>query len=720
MAWHWQERDVNGGPGANDNCKNSNDGGRFETGLDVEYSTAMSNSFACACDTSTIDVFEAPATAVGSGGEPRLAFSSFFDIWQAVLSANADRVMSMSWGGASAWGATNEQTGHNILSNLAGIGITSIGSTGDDGAYESGSSGPVVDLYPSADTEMLAAGGTQLTINNDGTYGSEVAWNKGGGGCSTYFAAPGWQTTGGFDNGCGGMRSQPDISLNGSNITLQALYFNGTWYNVYGTSEVAPELAGIFAQFNAYLLSQGNECGSVGVSPCEPLGLTAPIIWHQGIEGRSYSPHYPFYDITSGNNDDGTGTGTYGTKTGYDLATGWGSINALQLYRLFAWYVTPDYHPPIVTFTGPPLGQWYNYNVQVSWTVLDPMQGTDPSASGVAGYSDRWDVDPGDPTFESTPGCCNPYWNGPEFPKSTSGTLHLADMGTQGCHTINVEAWDNLGRNTRNSYGALCYDTVAPSITSHSFSPLSPSHAASVRIAAAGADPSCPTTGSCMSHIAYWVNTASDGTINGRWVQIGASPGASGSTLWRTNREYGTFFGNVSWDAGTHYISTIPWDKANNAVACAPPSVTNPCLRYTLNRPDWPQYRGNPRHTGFTLFEKGLNTSNAHNLKKTCAFTNNGIVSPPSIYNGVAYAGWKDGNVYAIDSHCKKLWTFAAGAPVLSSPDVTDGSVYVGSNNGKVYALNLSDGTMRTRATAGAVLVPIGFRRHRLRGIDRS
>jgi outer membrane protein assembly factor BamB len=706
MAWHWQEHDVNGGPGANDNCKNANDGGRFETSLDVEYSTAMSNSFGCACDTSTIDVFEAPATGVGSAGDPRLAFSSFFDIWEAVLSANADRVMSMSWGGAeSAWGTTNEQTGHNILSNLAGIGITSVSSTGDDGAYESGKTGPVVDLYPSADTEMLAAGGTQLQINDDGTFGSETTWNSGGGGCSTYFTAPGWETTAGFDNGCSGMRSQPDVSLNGSNITLQALYFNGTWYNVYGTSEVAPELAGIFAQFNAYLLSQGSICGSTGTSPCEPLGLATPIIWHNGIEGTNYSTHYPFYDVTTGNNDDGTGTGTYPAKTGYDLATGWGSINALQLYRLFAWYVTPDYHPPIVTFSGPPLGQWYNYNVEVSWTVTDPVQGSDPSASGVAGYSDRWDVDPGDPTVESTPGCCNPYWNGPEFPNSTTGKLELAGVGTQGCHTVNVEAWDNLGRNSRNSYGALCYDTVAPSITSHSFSPPSPSHVPSVKINAAGADPGCPTTGSCMSHIVYWVNTAADGTINGRWVQIGSSAGASGSAVWKTNTQFNSFFGTVSWDAGTHYVSPIPWDRANNAVACAPSSVTNPCLRYVLDRPDWPQYRGNTRHTGFNGFEKALTTAKAPKLKRTCAFANSGIVSPASIYDGVAYVGSKNGKVYAIDSRCRKKWTFTTGGAVLSSPDVTDGSVYVGSSDGKVYALKLSDGTLRwSRPTGGAVI----------------
>ncbi len=705
MAYHWVTTNIDGGPGANSNCDNSSGNGQFETTLDVEYAAAMSNSFGCYCDTSLIDMYQAPSSGVDSNHNPRMAFSTFFDLWNAVTNADNVRVMSMSWGaGEKNWGTTNESTGHNILNNAAGLGITTTIATGDSGAYDDGTASPIDDNYPSADTAVLAAGGTQLAVNNDGSYNSEIAWNSGGGGCSTYFSAPSYQTTGNFDNGCSGKRSQPDISMNASCSSLQALFFHGSWNTVCGTSEVAPELAGLFAQFNAYALATGSICGPSGTSPCEPLGLATPIIWHQGIVG-SYSPHDPFYDITSGNNDAGTGTGNYAAKTGYDLATGWGSINALQLYRLFAWHNTPDYHGPTVTFSGPPLGKWYNYDAKVSWTITEPLQAPDLVPAGISGFSSEWDRIPSDPTSASTPGCCNAFWNGPEYPLLTSGSLGLADLGQQGCHTANVQAWDNLGRPSYPAnYGVICYDTITPSITTHSFSPGSPSHAQSVKIAATATDPGCGTTGSCVGHIEYWVNTASDGSNNGAWVHIGSSSGASGSAVWSTGKQFDTGFLKATWDAGRHLIATDPWDNAGNAGECVPPNNINTCATFLLDRPDWPQYRQNAQHTGTNPFEHGLSTGNVASLKRACALSGHGALSGAAVYNGIAYVGSSNGNVYAVDSRCKVKWTFATGGAVRSTPDVTDAVVYVGSSDGKVYALNLQDGTVKWEyATGGAI-----------------
>jgi outer membrane protein assembly factor BamB len=492
--------------------------------------------------------------------------------------------------------------------------------------------------------------------------------------------------------------------MNASCSSLQALYFHGSWNTVCGTSEVAPELAGLFAQFNAYALATGSICGSSGTSPCEPLGLATPIIWHQGIVG-DYSPHNPFYDITTGNNDAGTGTGMYPAKVGYDLATGWGSINALQLYRLFAWHNTPDYHGPTVTFDGPPLGKWYNYNAKVSWTITEPLQPPDLVSAGISGFSSVWDRIPSDPTSEPAPGCCNAFWNGPEFPLLTTGSLGLADLGQQGCHTANVQAWDNLGRPSYPAnYGVICYDTIVPSISSHSFSPGSPSHAQTVTIKATATDPGCGTTGSCVGHIEYWVNTAADGSNNGAWVHIGSSPGASGSAGWLTGKQFNTGFLKATWDAGRHLIATNPWDNAGNAGDCVPPHLTNTCATYLLDRPDWPQYRQNARHTGANPFEHGLTAGNVGRLKRACALSGHGVLSGVAIYNGVAYAGSSNGKVYAVDSRCKIKWAFTTGGAVRGTLDVTDAVAYVGSSDGKVYALNLQDGTMKWQhATGGAV-----------------
>ncbi len=91
----------------------------------------------------------------------------------------------------------------------------------------------------------------------------------------------------------------------------------------------------------------------------------------------SYPPHYPYYDVTSGcNSNDVTilyGTGAYCAGTGYDLTTGWGSFNALQLSWAINSYWLGAFEPPTITLSGPSHTQgadnWYNTDQTVSWTV---------------------------------------------------------------------------------------------------------------------------------------------------------------------------------------------------------------------------------------------------------------------------------------------------------------------------------------------------------------
>ena len=75
--------------------------------------------------------------------------------------------------------------------------------------------------------------------------------------------------------------------------------------------------------------------------------------------GRSTlgSPKSPFYDITVGNGGQDVGDwGGYSAGPGYDMATGWGTLNLLQL----AWGVnrlmTDDMSPPAVHFVDLRLG----------------------------------------------------------------------------------------------------------------------------------------------------------------------------------------------------------------------------------------------------------------------------------------------------------------------------------------------------------------------------
>jgi hypothetical protein len=352
-----------------------------------------------------------------------------------------------------------------IFSEMTGQGWSLVAASGDRGAYDDCSHLAV--SYPASDPNVVGAGGTELSLGAGPLYNSEVAWSGGpdgcgsndggsGGGCSSMFAAPAFQS----NQPCGSAsRAVPDISLNADWFnTPQNYYFGGSLGGNGGTSIVAPELAGFLAQEDSYLLSEGNICGS-GSSACAPLGNANYPLYETALDS---APHNPFYDITSGCNSNNVGPG-YCAASGYDLVTGWGSANMLQLAWAFNWHLLADDGRPSVTFTGPAPNVWYKTDQTIGISVAD-SGGIFP-ASGVAGFSDAWNVDPGDPTTEATPGTSNSFYNGPEFVNASSGTLDLAAEG-QGCHTVNVEAWDNMGFQSGDATdGPLCYDTVAPTIT---------------------------------------------------------------------------------------------------------------------------------------------------------------------------------------------------------------------------------------------------------------
>ena len=252
----------------------------------------------------------------------------------------------------------------------------------------------------------------------------------------------------------------PDISLNGDWLdTPQNTYIDGTLYPNGGTSIVAPELAGFFAEENAYLLSEGSICGG-GTAACAPLGNANYPIYEDAIFG---APHNPFYDTTSGCTTNDVGTG-YCAGAGFDKATGWGSANMLQLAWAMNWHLFAENGKPTVTFSGPTPRVWHRTDQSIGVTVADT--GGNYPASGVAGFTDAWNADPGDPTSEATPGGGNSFYSGPEFANATSESLDLAAQG-QGCNNLNVEAWDNMGLASGDIIdGPLCYDSQAPLISS--------------------------------------------------------------------------------------------------------------------------------------------------------------------------------------------------------------------------------------------------------------
>jgi hypothetical protein len=451
-----------------------------EMTIDAEWAGAMSNSRGSYLDTAHIYIYEGEGTLIEDD----------LEAWQKALSDNNARVASTSFGAyEDAYGGIFQKSISDftaVTNAMAAIGWSIAASSGDHGAYDDCQNLSVE--YPASDPNIVAVGGTTLTMNVAGgnvTFGQEVSWTGngcggtsypgsnnggGGGGCSNTFLTPWWQSTaitGCVDSDGTRRRGLPDISLNAGpangafpSPSGQAFYYTGqggTWVSAGGTSIAAPEVAGFFAQVDAYLGyigSTGDLCGASHDTPCAPMGNPAPAMWFGAP--NAMAPHDPYYDVTSGCNGGSAGVG-FCTTVGWDKATGWGSANMLQL----AWAIMnfdDDFGVgrPTVSFGGPALNTWYNTDRTVSFNV----SGT----TGIAGYTAQWDSDPGDPYSHAAPGSGDPFWDGPKAVNGTIGSFSLAAAGL-GCHTAYVRAWNNLGTGGLGTYGPLCFDNVPPQIT---------------------------------------------------------------------------------------------------------------------------------------------------------------------------------------------------------------------------------------------------------------
>ncbi len=208
-------------------------------------------------------------------------------------------------------------------------GQTWVAAAGDQGSDDCGDgSGPTVDM-PADVPEMVAAGGTEVPSaifdghNAIAAYQQEVTWNQsgygaGGGGASTLFAKPRWQSLSSPNDGA---RDMPDVALFAAPSPGVAADVNipSRTAPMGGTSVAAPLAAGIFA-----VLSDRLGCRLGGVNPA---------LYAIGMLQFDGGPA-AFHDIVSGGNAfDGVAGET--AAVGYDLATGWGSIDLLALADAF-------------------------------------------------------------------------------------------------------------------------------------------------------------------------------------------------------------------------------------------------------------------------------------------------------------------------------------------------------------------------------------------------
>jgi hypothetical protein len=301
-------------------------GGALEVELDMEVVSAIAPG-------ANQEIYIAPNT-----------FQGFLDLFNQIVVDNTAKVVSDSWGLCEAeTGSSAMQAFDAVFAQGAAQGQAFYAASGDAGAYDCGDTTLGVD-FPASDPNVVGVGGTQLNVGTNGTYSSESAWAcpppgpnnlctqavsgfakgfGGGGGVSSLWPRPAYQTGPGVNTGSGAPRQVPDVSADASNVTPYSEYCTDSsgclglgWISVFGTSAAAPLWAGITADLNQYLIAQH--------SPT--LGsASAALYW---LFNTSH-PYAAYHDVKTGNNL------FYSAGTGYDLATGIGTPDVWNIARDF-------------------------------------------------------------------------------------------------------------------------------------------------------------------------------------------------------------------------------------------------------------------------------------------------------------------------------------------------------------------------------------------------
>lgn len=403
------------------NCTTINQSDLPEADLDIEWSSAVAK------DANIVFVTD-PQNGV-------------FSALQYAITNNIGGVISVSYGACELGNSSYATSLRTYIQQANAQGQTVIAASGDDGAADcdySTSSTPVTSavnglqvdipsdipevtgLGGSAFNEGTATGGTTYwqpatssttdLVNSAISYMPEMAWNDttysiangggfaaGGGGKSTIFTKPTWQA--GLTPS-DGQRDTPDLSLNaspvhdgylvctqqfttttpatatGTSCTNGFRYTDGTLTVYGGTSVAAPTFAGILTLINQ---QQGSTSGNLNA-----------MLYTLAADPTTYSQ--AFHDITVGDNKVPCTAGTpdcpagttsigYTAGTGYDQATGLGSVNAFNLAAAMQAALTSTGTTTVITLSPsiPSVGE----TVTLTATVT-PKSGTTVPTGSVA------------------------------------------------------------------------------------------------------------------------------------------------------------------------------------------------------------------------------------------------------------------------------------------------------------------------------------------------
>jgi Pro-kumamolisin, activation domain/Bacterial Ig-like domain (group 3) len=289
-----------------------------------------------------------------------------------IIDSNIADVMTESFGSCEGFSTQAEaQAISSLAEQAAAEGISYMVSSGDAGAEtcvnpnlnSAGGAAPSVNILASS-AFTTAVGGTifndssnsskywnssnnQNNLSSAKSYVPENVWNEscstcglwaGGGGASIFFSKPNWQF-GVSGIPTDGARDLPDVSLTAALHDPYLLCFElscsqgGSLYGVGGTSASAPSFAGIMAlvvqkygrqgqaNYTLYRLAAAESLSQCNGSNTTTLPASA-CIFNDITKGNNAVPGEPGY---------GTANAQYQAMTGFDLASGLGSVNVANL-----------------------------------------------------------------------------------------------------------------------------------------------------------------------------------------------------------------------------------------------------------------------------------------------------------------------------------------------------------------------------------------------------
>jgi pseudomonalisin len=254
-----------------------------------------------------------------------------------------------------------------LFAQAASQGQSVFVASGDSGADMCNLGFPNVNEL-AADPNVTGVGGTQFTPDYDGNgndigFVPETVWNDpsgcshinpgaSGGGKSAIFSKPSYQNG---STPADGMRDLPDVAMIASGCDpgpLMVIDSGGTpvFSPTGGTSLAAPIWAGI-----SKLIMQKNGGNRLGNMNPRIYQLAAA----QELSGAG-APDNGFRDVTSGENGF-NGVSGFPAGSGFDLSTGWGSVDAATFAAAYASSETPTPTPtpiptPVPTPTPTPVG----------------------------------------------------------------------------------------------------------------------------------------------------------------------------------------------------------------------------------------------------------------------------------------------------------------------------------------------------------------------------